>query len=67
MQSSQFFSLGDAARRLGVPRHVLAYAFENGLLAEPPRLGGRRMIPVADLQIMAQKLEAAKRRREVSA
>ena len=47
---------GDAARSLRIPRHRLAYAFEAGHIPEPPRIGGRRMIPVEMMPSIARAL-----------
>lgn len=51
-----FLTTGEAARRLGIPRHRLLYAFEVEKVPEPPRMNGRRVIPKDDLKGIAVAL-----------
>jgi len=50
-----FYSIGEAARMLGVKQHRLAYAHTNGGdLAEPQRIFGKRAYTQDDLERAAQ-------------
>lgn len=43
--SRPYLSLGELAELLSVQSWRIARLFELGILAEPPRIAGRRMIP----------------------
>jgi len=46
----KIYSIGEAARILGVKQHRLAYAHVNGALKEPPRIMSRRAYTQKDIE-----------------
>lgn len=56
MTGSQYFSLSDVARILGVRAHRISYQFMSQQLPEPQRLGGRRMFKWDEIIQIAEKL-----------
>jgi hypothetical protein len=46
---ANFFSTQDVARLLGVQRWQIQRIYENGVLPEPQRFAGKRMISGTDL------------------
>jgi hypothetical protein len=59
-----FLSLGQTARRLGVPSRALSDAFYQGLLRDDlcPHFAGRRMIPIDYVPVIARVLKARGRK-----
>jgi hypothetical protein len=51
-------TLGDIARHYGRPVWMVRRLYERGILSEPPRVGGYRVVPPADVPLV----EAAMRR-----
>lgn len=51
-------STGELADRLGVQGWRLARLFNTGVLPEPPRVSGRRMIPVELIPKIEEELRA---------
>ena len=47
--TDQFLSVGDAGERIGVTAWQVSRLYERGFMTPAPRIGGRRIIPVADL------------------
>jgi hypothetical protein len=56
--SGPYLSLGDVAEYLSVQSWRIARLFELGLLAEPMRIAGRRMIPKEMVPDIAKALQA---------
>ena len=52
------WTLGDIARLYDRPVWMVRRLYERGLLPEPPRVGGYRVVPLADVPLV----EAAMRR-----
>jgi hypothetical protein len=53
-----FVSMGELADTLGVQTWRIARLFELGLLDEPPRLSGRRIIPKSQIPAIIDALRA---------
>lgn len=59
--SDSDLTIGEVARRAGVPASTLRYWESVGLLAAPERVGGKRRYgPTALKQISADRLEQAR-------
>jgi DNA-binding transcriptional MerR regulator len=59
MTTQELYTIGDVSRKLGVPRHRIAYLLESGRAQESLRLGGRRVFTEKDLALIAQGLHVA--------
>lgn len=55
-QGENQITTGKVARMLNVPRYKILYQFEHKRLPEPPRVSGRRMIPISMIPLIAEKL-----------
>ncbi|MDY0168578.1 MAG: MerR family transcriptional regulator [Thermoguttaceae bacterium] len=53
----ELFTIGDVARRLGVPQHRIAYLLQRGRVPEPFRLSGRRTFTQRDMTHIANELK----------
>jgi hypothetical protein len=49
VQKNNPLSVGEVAELLGTQAWRVARLYELGLIAEPPRIAGRRIIPITDL------------------
>jgi DNA-binding transcriptional MerR regulator len=56
MVTSKVLTIGDAARRLGVPHWKVRRLFERGLLAPAMRVGAYRVVAESDLPRIATAL-----------
>ena len=68
MSAAPYLTVGDVARRLGVPQWCVRRLFERGILPPPLRAGLFRLIRESDLpKITAALQEAGYLREEVAA
>lgn len=56
MQRNNPLSVGEVAELLGTQAWRVARLYELGLIPEPPRVAGRRVIPATDLAEIAVQL-----------
>lgn len=54
---TNYFTLGEAARVLGIKNYQLAYLVSTGQIPEPMRIAGRRVFTVADLARVSELLK----------
>ncbi len=59
MPDPSILTTGVIARRLGIPEWRVRRLFERRILPDPPRIGGYRAIPAADLPIVERALRRA--------
>lgn len=52
-------TIGELARRLGIPVWKVRRLYERGLLPEPARIGIYRMVSVRDIPTIKEKLRVA--------
>lgn len=57
MEPTTFLTTGQVCQELNIPRYKLAYLFEQLLIPEPKRIGGRRMFTQDDLFAIKAVLE----------
>jgi DNA-binding transcriptional MerR regulator len=62
--NEELFTLRDACDLLRIQAHVLVYLIRTGKVAEPRRIGGRRMFTHADLAQISEVLKAAAGRQQ---
>jgi len=52
-------TLGDLARHFGIPLWKIQRIYQRGLLAQPRRIGGYRIVNARDLPVIAAALRTA--------
>lgn len=57
--TAQYFSLGDAARVLGIPPYQISYLLSTGKVPEPKRIGNRRLFSIDDLAQISEYIKLA--------